>query len=273
MTRLGPSGVSSSPTSGSDSQPSQYGDSFAEVYDQWYGSVTNADATARFVADRCPQQGGTVLELGVGTGRLAIPLAQSGLEVWGIDASMAMLRLCPNHQGVHKICGDMAAVPAKGQFNAVLIGFNTIFNLTTATAQKLLFHQMRKLVAPTGMVIIETFNPATIRWESGSTTDLNRRNGESVTVVATSVDRDAQQIKGCHLTVDDAGYRFRPWSLRWSYLEELDQWATSAGFGRPERFGGWEAEAATEDSPNVISLYRPDPSLLSTPCTPNLEAQ
>ena len=238
-------------------RPSQYGDSFADVYDQWYGSVTDADATAQFVADRCHSPNSTVLELGLGTGRLAIPMANLGLAVTGLDASLAMLDRCPVHPKITKVCGDMAAIPLTSEFDAVLIGFNTIFNLTTAESQQSLFGQLRPLVKPQGVLVIETFNPSLVTQESGATTDLNRRTAESITVVATSTNVETQQISGCHVTVANEGVHLRPWSLRWSRLDELDQWANQHGFGIEERSNGWDGTPADEYSENIVSVYRP----------------
>ncbi|MCP3989790.1 MAG: class I SAM-dependent methyltransferase, partial [Actinomycetia bacterium] len=72
--------------------PGAYGEAFADVYDEWYQDVTDAQETARFVAERCPT--GLVVEIGVGTGRLATPLLDRGLTVIGVDASVSMLSQC-----------------------------------------------------------------------------------------------------------------------------------------------------------------------------------
>ena len=129
-----------SPVDGYDA--STYGDRFADVYDDWYGDVTDAVACTAKVAELARAAGGgPVLELGVGSGRLALPLVERGLEVHGIDASPAMverLRAKPGGDRVRVTIGDMADLdlPAAPPFSVVLVAFNTFFNLATEAAQR-----------------------------------------------------------------------------------------------------------------------------------------
>src|SRR5262245_41087141 len=113
-------------------EASTYGDGFADVYDDWYGNVSDVDATVAGVASLAAARGGDrVLELGVGTGRLALPLAARGLLVTGIDASPAMLdRLLakPGAARVEAVLGDMAELPVPGRYTVVFAAFNTFFN-------------------------------------------------------------------------------------------------------------------------------------------------
>src|SRR5262245_2054649 len=132
--------------------PSTYGDRFADVYDEWYPDVSDAAATVARVAALAGGGGpagvsgvsggaGPVLELGAGSGRLAVPLADLGLDVWALDASAAMLdRLAakPGGDRVHAVVGDMADLDlgpeAPAAFAVVLCAFNTLFNLTDVAA-------------------------------------------------------------------------------------------------------------------------------------------
>ncbi|MDP8987176.1 MAG: class I SAM-dependent methyltransferase, partial [Actinomycetota bacterium] len=118
---------------------STYGERFADVYDDWYGDVSDVDATVEAVARLAGD--GPVLELGIGTGRLALPLKAAGLEVHGIDASPAMLerlRAKPGGEAVPVVIGDFAdvAVEVPGGFAVVLVAYNTLFNLGSAAAQR-----------------------------------------------------------------------------------------------------------------------------------------
>jgi SAM-dependent methyltransferase len=118
---------------------STYGDRFADVYDRWYADVSDVDGCVSRVAELAGD--GPVLELGVGSGRLAIPLARRGVEVHGLDASRAMLdRLAakPGGELVRTVLGDMAeiALDDPPPFAVVLVAFNTLFNLTTEAAQR-----------------------------------------------------------------------------------------------------------------------------------------
>ena len=135
---------------------STYGDAFADVYDDWYDDVSDVDATVRLVSRLAG--GGTVLELGVGTGRLAIPLARSGCRVVGIDSSVAMLDVCARKCGearIELVRGDMVTDPPLGPFDAVLIAYNTIFSLPTPERQAALFAAVASRLSPTGAFVVE----------------------------------------------------------------------------------------------------------------------
>ncbi len=248
-----------------------YGEAFAEVYDAWYGQVSDAEGAARFVASRCPT-GAVVLELGVGTGRLAGPLLATGLRVVGLDASTTMLRLCAERHpgpGLALVRADMAALPfapgprPRARFGAVLIGFNTLFNLATAGDQQDLFHAVAGVLAPDGVLVVEANETSALaggpdRWVGPGSPATGRPDG--VTVVGAVIDRDAQVIVGQHVEVTDQGVRFRPWRLRWAGTGELDRMARTAGLTLAERYAGWDCRPhhpAVADS--HISVYVPSP--------------
>ena len=123
---------------------STYGDRFADVYDDWYSDITDADATADLVAGLVEHvadpSARSVLELGMGTGRLALPLQERGLRVIGVDASEAMLdqlRAKPGSDDIELHAADLSAMDTLdlGPIGIALLAFNTLFNLTTETAQ------------------------------------------------------------------------------------------------------------------------------------------
>ena len=146
-------------------EASTYGDRFADVYDDWYGDVTDVVACTRHLATLAASRGGgPVLELGVGTGRLAIPLARLGVEVHGIDASAAMverLRAKPGGDAIAVSIGDMADLdlPDAPPFSVVFVAFNTFFNLPTEAAQRRCLERVALLLAPDGVLVLEAFVP------------------------------------------------------------------------------------------------------------------
>ena len=248
--------------------PTTYGDAFADVYDRWYATVTDGPATARFVAARCGA--GPVLELGVGTGRLARPLLDVGVELVGLDASAAMLARCAAVVGpLPLIRADMAALPLRtgpGRgFGAVLVAFNTLFNLPTAQAQRGLLAELAPLLAPDGAVIVEALDAAVLAGTAGrsvgpgggSAREGPQGSPDSVTVAATDVDPAAQTITGVHLELDDGSVRARPWFLRWATVAELDRFALDAGLALVERCADWDGRPRTPGSEVHISVYRP----------------
>jgi ubiquinone/menaquinone biosynthesis C-methylase UbiE len=220
-----------------------YGDAFADVYDRWYHDVTDAEGTARFVADRCPP-GLPVVELGVGTGRLVGPLLTYGLTVIGVDASAPMLAQCHRRRfgpGLHLVRADMAHLPLRGPVGVVLIAFNTLFNLPTARGQQSVFDRAAHVLAPDGALIVETLDPGAFDRRAGTSIGVREPTAAGVTVVATDVDPAAQTITGHHVEISHRGVHVRPWHLRWAGTRELDRFGTAAGLTLTERHAGWSA--------------------------------
>lgn len=239
-----------------------YGESFAEVYDEWYEGVSDAEAVAAFVAARAGA--GPVLELGVGTGRLAAPLLARGRAVVGLDASAAMLARCRGgleRAGLRLVRADMAALPFRGPLGAVLIGFNTLFNLAHAEAQGSLFAQVGSMLGPGGVLVVEANQTDALaggpeRWIGRSSVTTGAPDGAgAVTVVATELDREAQVIVGQHVEVGPGGVRFRPWRLRWATTDQIDGFARSAGLQLAERHGGWSGEPWDPQADTHVSVY------------------
>ena len=120
-------------------EPSAYGDAFADVYDDWYAGVSDVEGTVNTV--RRLADGGPVLEIGIGTGRLALPLQETGVEIHGVDASEAMverLRAKPGGAQIPVLVADASEqLPeVTGGFGVVLVAFNTFLNLTAEGAQE-----------------------------------------------------------------------------------------------------------------------------------------
>lgn len=250
--------------------PGAYGEAFADVYDQWYHDVTDAEATARFVAERC--RTGLVVEVGVGTGRLAGPLLEQGLTVIGIDASISMLARCRARDlgpRLHLVRADMAAMPlapldrAEAPVGAVLIAFNTLFNLATEQGQRAVFGQAARLLSPDGALITETLDAEAFDRQPGTSLGVRDRGDDGLTVVATDVDPVSQTIVGRHVAITGSGVEVRPWTLRWSTVDQLDDYAAGAGLGLVERHPAWTGPGTGQEEVGGvatgvhISVYRP----------------
>ena len=241
-----------------------YGEAFADVYDDWYATVTDVDATVALVS-RLAGPAGHVLELGVGTGRLAIPIAGAGLTVTGIDASAAMLdRLAAvdADRSITVVHGDMVDDLPDGPFDVVLAAYNTLFNLVDDGAQQRCFRTVAARLAPGGSFVVETFVP-------DAATDHPSSAGSSVEVrsmgvdhVVLSVSRHApaeQRAEGQFVTLTEAGgVRLRPWMVRWSTPDELDAMAAASGLTLAERWADMSMTPFTDDSPHHVSVYRPN---------------
>ncbi len=231
-----------------------YGAAFADVYDYWYHDISDPQETATFVLERCGV--GPVLELGVGTGRLAQPLTDGGATVIGIDASAAMLSLCPVEAARYRILADMRSLPFRaGGFGAVLIAFNTLFNIASVQGQRMVLAECQRLLANDGVVILEAIDGSLLQHAPSESIGVSVRNHDGVVVSATTIDSAEQTIIGQHLQIDSDGIAARPWRLRWLTPSQLDELAAQVGLTRIERHLGWGA-AASESPLSHVSVYR-----------------
>jgi len=242
---------------------STYGDRFADVYDDWYGDVTDVAAcTERLVRLVDEAGGGPVLELGIGSGRLALPLAARGLEVHGIDASRAMLerlRTKPGADALRLIEGDMADLdlPGAPAFALVFAAFNTFFNLGTAADQDRCLRHVAERLAPEGLFVLEAFVPVDAGDPSTRGAVTPRRiTADEVVLTASLHDPDDQTITGQHIHLSTSGIRLRPWHLRYATPHQLDAMAEAAGLALAWRHGGWDETPFGTDSSVHVSAYR-----------------
>jgi SAM-dependent methyltransferase len=243
--------------------PSTYGDGFADVYDDWYGDVSNVEATVARVAELVDAAGGgAVLELGCGTGRLAIPLAAAGLTTWGIDASPAMigrLRAKPGGGAVAAAVGDMSELDLGDAppFAVVLCAFNTLFNLTSSEAQRRCLSRVAERLAPKGRLLVEAFVPPPLDEDDDSVGSIEpwRIGLDEVVLSVSRLDPTTRTVVGQHVQLSEGGVRLRPWMLHYATPHELDDLAQSAGLRLLARDGGWRGEPFTAGSDRHVSTY------------------
>ena len=236
-------------------RPTTYGDAFADVYDDWYADVSPPEDTAAFLRERVD---GLVIELGSGTGRLAAPIAAAGLPVVGLDASMPMLRRSAARAGdVPVVAADMAEPPIRpGCAAAVLVAFNTLFNLPTGSLQRAALTRAAGLLRPDGIVVVEAFVPGDGAAERSDHVDVVRLDAESVVLRVSRTDPDAGTVSGHHVELRDGELvRLRPWHLHYVDPAGLDRMAEAAGLSLVERAGGWRGERFDDDSPAHVSVF------------------
>ena len=231
--------------------PGTYGSSFADVYDRWYGGITDATATARFTAERCTTS--SILELGVGTGRLVGELQAQGLTVIGVDSSAAMLDELTDGIGV---CADITHLPLRGtgRIGGALCAFNTLFNLPTVELQAAVLSEAAAVVE--GPIIIEAMTGRGLGDADPQSVGISRLDAQSLVLAATLVDHSAQTVTGQHVEITEQGIKLRPWHLRWSTPEEVDAMAKTAGLRLTERYSDWSATPFNSDSDTHVSVYR-----------------
>lgn len=241
--------------------PSTYGERIAGVYNQWPGVPANADAAVEFLAPL--GKGRRALELGIGTGRVALPLEARGVKVSGIDASPAMvaqLRQKPGGAAIPVEIGNFADVRIRGPFALVYVVFNTFFALLTQEEQVRCFARVAKRLAPGGAFVIEAFVPDLSRFDRGQRTSTLELGDNRVIIDAAQLDAAKQRVRSEHIAISNDGIQRYPVVLRFAYPSEIDLMAQLAGMRLHERFGGWDRSPFTSLSAMHVSVYELSPT-------------
>ena len=237
--------------------PATYGDSVASHYDDWYSSFdeTAVALLARLAGD------GPALELGIGTGRMALPLAARGVEVHGVDASQAMverLRAKPGGARLTVHLADFADLSAVGGGNFALayVVFNTFFVLQTQEAQLRCFAEVARLLAPSGVFLIEAFVPDLTRFDGRTVSKPTKVAAERVELDVSEHFAAEQRVAGHKVVLADGQpVRLYPVQIRYCWPSELDLMARLAGLVLRERTAGWRGEPFTDASTQHVSIY------------------
>jgi SAM-dependent methyltransferase len=238
-----------------------YGEAHAEVYDRIYGPRCNtADAVRALVAAAGP--GGRILELGLGTGRLAIPLVEGGVVVDGIEASSAMVRRLRAQPGGARIgvfrC-DLASfdLPAPA-YDVGVSAVSTLFMLPDREAQTSCLASAARHLRAEGALFIEAFQPDPTRYDADGLRVESRPHPEGGThVVRSHHDARRRCIEITHELTGSPGAGIYEVTLHYATPDELDTMADAAGLARRARWHDWTGTPATGSSTDPISIYRP----------------
>jgi SAM-dependent methyltransferase len=231
-----------------------YGERIAEVYDQLYSDF-ELDAV-----DLLEElgRGGRVLELGIGTGRIALPLRGRGMEVVGIDASEAMIEKLRSKPGGTKIQvakGSFADVAVDGEFDLVYVVFNTFFALLTQEAQVQCFRGVAAHLTQAGLFLIEVFVPNLTRYDDNQAVRASQLSEDSVRLEVSRLDPISQQVSTQHVLLGEDGLKLYPVKVRFAWPSELDLMAELAGLRLKHRWSSWDKADFTSESRNHISVY------------------
>jgi SAM-dependent methyltransferase len=233
-----------------------FGEDVAEYYDEL--SVRgDEEATVDFLEQLAA--GGPALELAIGTGRIALPLAARGVAVDGVDLSSAMvakLREKPGGDRIAVTMGDFADVPVPGTYRLIYVVFNTLFNLLTQDDQVRCFQNVAAHLTDDGSFVVEAGTP---NWLYHLRKDQHV-DAEAIEVAEVRLDvlrHDplTQTIEESHVFLSPRGIRVWPVVQRYSWNTELDLMARIAGLRLKERWAGWNREPFGAASPNCISVY------------------
>jgi hypothetical protein len=202
---------------------------------------------------------GRALELAIGSGRIALPLAAAGVRVDGIELSPDMIRVLQRRTAdleitVEVLEGDMTTTRTGKLYPLVFLIFNTIFNLLTQDDQIRCFENAAHHLDRDGIFLIETAVPSA--WISTySYVNAENISPASVELDVCSYDPVTQILDENHVRLDATGAHFRPISCRLAWPAELDVMARLAGLQLRERWGGWKREPFSADSKRHVSLY------------------
>jgi hypothetical protein len=234
-----------------------FGERVAAVYDAHSAGMFDpavvgpaADTLAELAGD------GAALEFAIGTGRIALPLAERGVRVAGIDNSEAMLARLREKPGAERIeasVGDMAATRVDGEFSLVYLVFNTIFNLVTQDGQVACFENAAAHLPSGGRFVIEARVPELQRLPLGQTVLPWRADPDGMSYYVYDV--VTQRLSGQHYHFVDGGVQPSPIEMRYVWPAELDLMARLAGMRLQDRWGGWQREPFTGLSPAHVSVY------------------
>jgi SAM-dependent methyltransferase len=237
--------------------PETYGEHVADVYDEWYRQLHDVGQEATVLADLAA--GGRVLELGIGTGRIAIPLAARGVEVHGIDTSPAMvdkLKAKPGGDQIAVTIGDMADVPVDETFALVFVAFNTFYMLTTQEDQVRCFRNVASHLAPGGAFLVSGFVPDLSMVEQGEYVSAREALLDRVRLDVTTYDRMNQRLNTTQVRITEDGVRFVHAQLRYAWPSELDLMAQLAGLSLESRWSTFDKLPFTDASAFHVSVYR-----------------
>ena len=237
--------------------PATFGDRWAEAYDAWteLRLPGEAEPTVEFLASVAGD--GPVLELAIGTGRIALPLRERGLDVRGIDASEAMvgkLREKPGGEDIPVTIGDFADVGVEGPFGLIFVVFNTFWALLTQEDQVRCMGNVASRLGGDGVFVVEAFVPDPGRFDRGQRIAASYVDADSAAFEISRVDHVHQRVDSQHVVLTPEGPRMYPVQIRWVWPSELDLMARLAGLRLRERWGGWRREPYTGEGRHV-SVY------------------
>jgi SAM-dependent methyltransferase len=229
----------------------------AARFDERYAHLTDpalVDPMVEFLGDLAV--GGSALEFGVGTGRIALPLGQRGIKVHGIELSQAMVarmrgKSCGKSIGV--TIGDFATTRVEDTFSVVYLVANTIMNLTTQDEQVACFRNAAAHLEPGGCFVIEVLVPGLQRLSPGET--FQPFDVGPTHLGFDEYDVARQGLVSHHYWIEDGKVEVFSPPFRYVWPSELDLMAQLAGMRLRDRWGGWKREPFSSDSRKHVSVW------------------
>lgn len=241
----------------SDQGDGYFDETVAARYDDSEGEHFDPEviaATANFLAGLAG--GGRFMEFAIGTGRIAIPLSQRGVPVWGIELSRAMagrLEDKPEARDIEVAIGDMATTRVEGEFSLVYLVFNTIMNLTSQDDQVACFQNAAAHLSPGGRFVVEVGVPGLQRLPEGERLLAFHHSDDRWGI--DEYDVVTQSLRSHQLAFGEGQVETLSVPFRYVWPPELDLMARLAGMVLEDRFGGWDRAPFTGDSRSHVSVW------------------
>lgn len=254
-----PSNTSAADRTPAAYDPAAYGNTHAHVYDRIYPSFPTAAAVAR-ITELAAEVPGPVLDLGIGTGRLARPLRAAGVDVHGIDASPAMiaeLRSRPGGADIPVHQADIADFDIDHRYSVIVCAVSTLFMLADSDHQTACLNNARRHLADGGVIVIEAFVPDPRRYDQdGERVELRCFDDTGFHLVVSTHRSDTQSITINHvLGHGDRVERHRV-ELHYATPQQLDAMADTAGLALVQRAGSWDRHPYGPGTTDHVSIYR-----------------
>ncbi len=233
-----------------------YGERIAEAYDELFSEYD--PESIKLLAELAGN--GPALELGIGTGRIALPLHSEGIEVQGIDASEAMLERLRSKKGGNEIevlTSSFADFEIDRRFQLIYVVFNTFFALLTQEEQVQCFRSVSDHLSSDGVFLMEAFVPDMTRFADHQSVRSVSVTEDSAQLDVSHHDPVTQQVTSQHVLISREGNRLYPVKLRYVWPSELDLMARIAGLSLAHRWSSWLKEEFTRESTKHISVYAP----------------
>ncbi|MEA2212299.1 MAG: hypothetical protein QOF83_2247 [Solirubrobacteraceae bacterium] len=248
--------IEASPVS-AQHDPELYGHLVADHYDELYADAPETLAAVERLAELA--YGGPVHELGIGTGRLALPLLYRGLAVHGTESSEAMvskLQAKPRGAEIPITIGDFSEVSASGgPFSLAFVAFNTIFALASESAQIACFQRVSRSLGPGGRFLIEAFVLDPRDFRHGRAIEIRTMSAERVELQLAEYDEVEQKLKRVFLSVRDGRTELHVASDTYATPRELDLMARMADLELDHRWADWDKSPFTAHSTRHVSVY------------------
>ncbi|MEV0195780.1 class I SAM-dependent methyltransferase [Nonomuraea sp. NPDC050691] len=240
-------------------EPDTYGEAAADIYDSYYERLVPSPEQLAALAGFAGK--GRLLEVGAGTGRIAIPLARNGIPVTATDVSRSMLDILrvKCHEGgldmdIRHV--DVARSAVAGTYAAASCLFNTFFMLGDDLRQRRFLANVHACLEPRGVLILENFTPGTSGLGSGDEfVKVKHMSAGRLVIQAIRADRENRVLESQDAIIEDGSIRLVPCVMHYHSAEQIDGMAAEAGFRLRERWSDWQRSAYDDASRKMVSVF------------------